>query len=108
MAIVTVHINERPHDISCEDSQVERIEELGRQLDARARDIAKQVGAVSDTRMLVMLALWLADEVADLRSDLARTSGRVLAVADDDASIAQGIEALATRIEGIAERLERA
>lgn len=108
MAVVTVFINDRPHEISCDDSQIERIEELGRLLDARARDIAKQVGAVADTRMLVMLALWLADEVADLRADLARTSGRVMAAVDGEAGLAQGIEALTLRIENIADRLERA
>lgn len=108
MAVVNLSINGRIYEIACDDSQVARITELGREVDNRAQALVKQIGNVPDARLLVMVGLTLADDLADSRDQLKNASGAVSAAAEGDVSLAEGIEALAARIEGIAERLERA
>lgn len=108
MAVVNLTINGRVYEIACDDSQVARVNELGREVDNRAQSLVKQIGNVPDARLLVMVGLMLADELADSRDQLKNASGAVSAAAEGDVSLAEGIEALAARIEGIADRLERA
>ncbi|MCR6628955.1 MAG: cell division protein ZapA [Magnetospirillum sp.] len=108
MAVVNLTINGRVHEIACDDSQVARVTELGREVDSRAQSLLKQIGNVPDARLLVMVGLMLADELAEAREQLRAASGDVAAAAMGDAQLAEGIEALAARIEGIADRLERA
>lgn len=108
VAIVSLTINGRVHEIACDDSQVQRVTELGQEVDSRAQVLLGQLGNVPDTRLLVMVGLMLADELSELRDQLRNASGDVAAAASGDAQMAESIEALAARIEGIADRLERA
>lgn len=108
MAVVNLTINGRIYEIACDDSQVARVNELGREVDNRAQSLLKQIGNVPDARLMLMVGLMLADELAESRDQLKNASGAVNAAAQGDAALAEGIEALAARIEGIAERLERA
>jgi cell division protein ZapA len=108
VAVVNLTINGRVYEIACDDSQVARVNELGREVDNRAQTLVKQIGNVPDARLLVMVGLMLADELSESRDQLKSASGAVSAAAEGDASLAEGIEALAERIEGIADRLERA
>lgn len=107
MAVVNLTINGRIHEIACDDSQVARVTELGNDVDDRAQSLLRQLGTVPDTRLMVMVALMLADELAEAKADLSRVGEEVNAAIDGDGRLADGIEALAARIEGIAERLER-
>lgn len=108
MAIVNLTISGRVYEIACDDSQVSRVHELGREVDVRAQSLLKQIGNVPDARLLVMVGLMLADELAESREQLRNASGAVSAAAEGDVELAEGLEALAERIEGIAERLESA
>lgn len=107
MAFVNLTINGRIHEVACDDADVARITELGREVDARAQSLLRQIGAVPDARLLVMVALTLADELAEAKADLGRIGDEVSAAVEGDTRLAEGIESLAARIEGIAERLER-
>lgn len=108
MAVVNLTISGRVYEIACDDSQVARVNELGREVDSRAQMLLQQIGNVPDARLLVMVGLMLADELAESRDQLKSASGAVNAAAEGDVALAEGIEELAARIEGIAERLERA
>lgn len=107
MALVPLSINGRVHEIACDDSQVARVHVLGKMVDGIAQDLLRQLGNVPDIRLMVMVALSLADELADLRETLDTTSNDLSALSDDDQRMAQVVETLALRIESIAERLER-
>ncbi len=107
MALVNLTINGRIYEIACDDSQVARVTELGREVDNRAQQLLGQIGNVPDARLLVMVGLMLADELAESREQLRTAGTDVAAAAEGDEQLAAGIEALAARIEGIAERLER-
>lgn len=107
MAVVNVTVNGRPYDIACDESQVARVAELGREVDSRAQMLVKQIGNVPDARLLVMVGLMLADELSDSREQLRATGSDAAALAEGDGRVAEGIEALARRVEAIAERFER-
>ncbi|MBF0325013.1 cell division protein ZapA [Magnetospirillum moscoviense] len=107
MAVVSVTVNGRVYEIGCDDSQIARIQQLGRMVDDKAQELLRQIGTVPDSRLLVMVGLMLADELTEAR-DLVKAAGTDLAaVAEGDNRMAAGIEALAGRIESIADRLER-
>ena len=70
----------------------------------------RSIGQVGDARLLVMVALLMADEINELR----RGKGAAVPPADAtvgealDAALAEGLESLARRVDAIAERLEKA
>lgn len=104
-ATVTVSVVGRSYEIGCDEGQEERVKKLAAEIDKRASDLLKSVGAVGEGRILFMTALLIADELADLRSALERE--RSVAV-QADTSVAAGVTALAQRVDAIAERLESA
>lgn len=108
MAVVNLTINGRVYDIACDDAQVGRVQDLGREIDAHAQRLLSSVGNVSDSRLLVMVSLLLADELAEAREQLGRLGEEVGMAADGDTRLAGLIDSLVRRIEAIATRLERA
>jgi hypothetical protein len=67
----------------------------------------RTVGQVGDARLLVMVALSMADEIAELRRGTANAGPG----ADDptlDAALAHSLDGLIHRLESIAVRLEKA
>lgn len=108
MAVVNISVNGRVYDIACDDSQVARVHVLGREVDSRAQHLLSTVGSVSDTRLLVMVGLMLADELAEARDELSKLGGEVEGAAEGDTKLAGLIDSLTRRIEAIAMRLERA
>ena len=77
MVTVTLTINGRDYDMACEPGQSERIQALGRDMDARARWILKQVGNVPDTRLMLMVGLMLADELQECQDKTTNLNGQV-------------------------------
>jgi len=108
LAVVTITINGRLYDIACEDDQSARVQALGREIDTRAQALLSSVGVVSDSRLLVMLCLLLADELSEARNNGSGPDQSIAATEESDARLAAIVEQLAGRIEGIATRLERA
>ncbi|CCG40050.1 cell division protein ZapA [Magnetospirillum molischianum] len=108
MAVVTITINGRLYDIACEDDQSSRVQALGREIDTRAQALLSAVGVVSDSRLLVMLCLLLADELSEAHNNQSVTPPAPTVSDDCDASLAAVVGQLADRIESIATRLERA
>ena len=70
MAQVT-HRGERPpYVVGCEDGQERRLTELAATVDAQVRQVAKDVGPLGETRLILMGALVMADEIAELRREI--------------------------------------
>lgn len=82
MSVVTISIVNKNYQMGCEDGQEERLMELGRLVDARARDILDKIGPLPENLLLATLCIVLADGVHnrpaaaatddDLREMLAR------------------------------------
>lgn len=104
-ATVTVSVAGRSYEIGCDDGQEERVRNLAADIDRRVNDLLKSVGAVGEARLLFMAALLIADELSDLKSALERERH---AAGEADAAVADGVTALARRVDAIAERLESA
>jgi len=110
MATVTVDINGRPYAVGCADGQEDRVRLLARQFDNNVRRVAGDVGHVGDLRLFLMAALILADELHEARLALETGSNAAappaaVAAADPDAGVAEALNAVAARIEKLAQSL---
>ena len=65
MAQVNVTINGRQFRMACEDGQEEHLQQLAEDLDERIVELRGQFGEIGDTRLTVMAALTVADELAE-------------------------------------------
>lgn len=105
MAQVTVTINGRIYPVTCNEGEERRIEELSRYIDSKVKTFASELGQIGESRLLVLAALVLADELADAKAEAGRPRSSNGAGSDDEI-VADGIENIAERIESIAARLE--
>jgi cell division protein ZapA len=106
MAKVSVTINGRKYDIACDDGQEAHLARLAQYVDKRVDELVAAVGQVGDARLLVMASLLVADELSEVYTELdqLRNERRGQPVAPGVADL----DRLSTRLEAIAERLERA
>ncbi len=110
MAQVSVTINERKYQITCEDGQEAHLTRLGNYVDKRLGELVAAVGQVGDAQLLVMVALLVTDELSDLYAEMEviKSDEGAAARMDAEESLSKGIEQLAERIEKIADNLEGA
>jgi cell division protein ZapA len=118
MAQVTVAINGRQFRLACEEGQEAHLKRLAGDLDRRIDELRKQFGEIGDTRLTVMAALMVADEVSEnsdrlrkLEADLAslqeaRMASAEHAVATQDAIVA-ALNSAADRIEKLTRQLNQ-
>ena len=104
MATVTVDINGRPYAVGCADGQEERVKLLARHFDRNVRSVANDVGHVGDLRLFLMAALVLADELHEARQST-EAGAPPLPAADADAGVAEALNAVAARLEKLAQSL---
>src|SRR5579872_2541188 len=116
MAQVNVTINGRQFRMACEDGQEEHLAALGRELDGRIDGLRAKFGEIGDTRLTIMAALTIADELGEMAARLKRIEAELLAMqqaqaASTDrhkaaqAAAAASLIAAAERIEGVTRRL---
>src|SRR6185503_733310 len=118
MATVNATIAGRQFRLACEDGQEEHLQALAADLDARIAELRKKFGEIGDTRLTVMAALMVADELAEaarknrrMEEELvthqdARVAAADRAKAASDA-VAGAFHSAAERIEGITKKLNQ-
>ena len=108
MAQVSVTINERKYQITCEDGQEAHLNRLGQYVDKRLGELVAAVGQVGDAQLLVMVSLLVTDELSDLYAemDVLKSDEGASARLDAEEGLSKSIELLAERIEKIADTLE--
>ncbi len=108
MSEVSVRVNGRIYPVGCEDGQEGHVRTLAQMFDQHVSDVAQDVGQLGETRLFLLGALMLADELAETRSrltaamtelatfhaDQRATESRAVAVLE---SAARKIEALAAK-----------
>jgi cell division protein ZapA len=103
MSQVTIEVNGRPYLVGCEDGQERRLTELAAALDAQVRQVAMDVGPLGETRLILMGALVMADEIVELRREIERLKAQVGALAAEhgeaERAAVAALEAAAARIE---------
>jgi cell division protein ZapA len=118
MTTINATIAGRQFRLACEDGQEEHLQLLAQDLDARIEELRKKFGEIGDTRLTVMAALMVADELAEatrrirrLEEDAtawqgARGVGADRAKAASDA-VVNAFNSAAERIEGITRKLNQ-
>ena len=106
MAQVTIQINGKPYAIGCEDGQERHLVELAALFDHQVQQVSHDVGQLGETRLFLMGALLLADELADTKMRLAQAQAELARAQFDRARSEDravgAIEAAASRIEQMA------
>ncbi len=104
MAETTLHITGRQYVVRCRDGEEAHLAHLASLIEEKARAAQQSAQGLTETRTLLFAALFLADEVADLKRQAAQRPP-ALPLESDDSPAAQAIEALAARIEKLNQRL---
>lgn len=104
MAQINVDVNGRPYAVGCEDGQEAHLIELAKLFDHQVRQVSQDMGQLGDTRLFLMGALLLADELMDARGRLAALQAEVGKLQAERARIETRA---VTALEGAAARIEK-
>ena len=118
MSQVTVTINGRQFRMACDEGQEAHLKRLAADLDERIEKLRKNFGEIGDTRLTVMAALTISDELADLNGKLRGLETELAALQDarvaaaehakaTQAAISAALNAASERIEAIVKRLNQ-
>jgi cell division protein ZapA len=99
MAQVTIRINGYSYTLGCKDGEEKHLEAMAEDVNARIDVMRQAVGASSESRMLVLVALSMADEMYEMSKAAPRSEKR----ADSER-----IGRLAKRAEQIATSIDKA
>ena len=106
MAQVTIQVNGRPYAVGCEDGQEHHLQELAKLFDHQVRQVSQDMGQLGDTRLFLMGALLLADELLDAKNRLAAMQVEVGRLQSDRARLetkaVAALENAANKIEKLA------
>jgi cell division protein ZapA len=118
MSQVNVSINGRQFRMACEDGQEEHLLSLARDFDGRIEGLRSKFGEIGDTRLTVMAALTIADELGEMRARINRLEDELATVQGEQAvseeqlrsaqaALAAAMNAAAQRIESVARKLNQ-
>jgi cell division protein ZapA len=118
MPQVNVTINGRQFRMACEDGEEPHLQKLAADLDQRIGRLRARFGEIGDTRLTVMAALTLADELAETKEKLQRLEPELASLQDasvvsadraqtTQAAVAAALNAAAERIEGLTKQLNQ-
>ncbi len=110
MSQVNVTINGRQFRMACEDGEEAHLMHLAEDLDLRISRLRTRFGEIGDTRLTVMAALTLADELSETKEKVQRIEPELATLQDasvDSADRAQSTQAaVAAALNAAAERIE--
>jgi len=118
MSQVNVTINGRQFRMACEDGQEDHLMNLARELDTKISGLRTKFGEIGDTRLTVMAAITVADELAEAGLRIKRLEEELAALQDArviasdrtkaaQAAVAIALSTAAERIEGITKKLNQ-
>lgn len=123
---VVAHVYGKEYTLACDAGQEQHLSSLVQQINARAQQLEKAVGKLPESMMLLYTALMVADELHDAKRDNAASreelsrmrrqleeigTGNGNSTMDDnrllalEEEVAGSLHAIATRIEGLADKL---
>ena len=126
MPEVDIKVAGRTYRVGCGDGEEARVAELGSRIDSEATALAKQMGQVTEGRLLLMSALMLADKLTDTETALgdavtraseaetkiktvskkAETAVQSAMDPEREAQIAANLDQLSARIETLVGRMQ--
>jgi cell division protein ZapA len=110
MSQVTIQINGRPYTVGCEDGQEAHLTQLASVFDKQVRQVATSVGPLAETRLFLLAALMMADELTDTRNRMTKVREQAEKLAADRSQTemrsVRALEAVARRIEALSAKAE--
>ena len=110
MSEVNVTINARQYRMACETGQEQHLLGLSEDLDRRIAQMRASFGEVGDTRLIVMAALTISDELSEAQKTIRRLEDELAALKDARVAAADRGQAtqvaLVTAFNSAAERIE--
>jgi cell division protein ZapA len=111
MAQVSVTIGGRVYRMACDDGQEDHLMRLARDLDQKFAQLREAFGEIGDTRLAVMAAITVADELSESRRRIRALEQEIEGLQETRLATADRIEAAeragAQTLEKAAERIER-
>lgn len=111
MAQVTATIAGRNFRLACEDGQEEHLLALAADIDGRIAELRQRFGEIGDTRLTVMAALMVADELSESRRKIKSCEQEIEGLKETRNAAGERAEAneraVAGAIEDMAERIEQ-
>jgi cell division protein ZapA len=108
MAQITIDINGKPYVVGCEDGQEAHLTEIAGVFDQQVRQIAGEVGTLTEARLFLMAALMMADDLTDTRNRLLKAQGEAARYATDihriEQNSAKALDNAARKIEALVHR----
>ena len=105
MAQVTLRINGYAYTIGCRDGEEQHLLAMGHEVEQRIDTIKSSAGQSGEARMLVMASLLMADELHELRQQLAQAQAGA-PPGNGEAKLGRRLSRMAKRAEEIAAGLE--
>ena len=110
MGQVNTTIAGRQYRLACEDGQEDHLLALAKDIDTRVIDLRRKFGEIGDTRLTVMAALMLADEMVEMRTRMRRLEEEIASLSDAREASAERARAASDAVVGAfhsaAERIE--
>lgn len=106
MGQVTIAVGGRQYSLVCGDGEERQLERLASYVDEKVEALSASLGRISESRMLLMASLLIADELMELKSRLNDGEAAPAAPAPDTAEMEQKLFRLAERLESLAFSLE--
>jgi cell division protein ZapA len=110
MSQVNVTINGRQFRMACEDGEEARLSRLAEDLDASIATLRTRFGEIGDTRLTVMAALTLADQLSETKEKLQRLEPELATLRNASVASADHSQATQTAVvaalNAAAERIE--
>lgn len=103
MADVELEIGGRLYTIACRDGGEDHLRTIAKHVDRKAAEARSAVGDATEARQLLFAALLLADEIAETNAGRAQPPP-----ATPDPQLTSALATLASRMEAVADTLERA
>ena len=118
MSQISVTINGRQFRMACETGEEARLTHLAEDLDARIATLRARFGEIGDTRLTVMAALALADELSEVKQKLQRLEPELATLQEasvvsadraeaTQAAVIAALNVAAERIESLTRRLNQ-
>lgn len=111
MPSLDIDIGGRNYKIACEEGQETHLETLARGIDGHVKALKAKFGEIGDTRLTIMAALVVADQLSDMRGRVSQLEAELLALRvrlDNELAAARSREESAVEAVTLtAERVER-
>ena len=105
MAQLNIAINGKIYAVGCEDGQEQHLRNLAATIDKQVRLVAQDVGPLGETRLMLMGALLVADDLTAVSARLAAAEAELARLRDAyeqvEARAVAALDAAAERIEAI-------